>query len=165
MLHFDETLVAAIAFLVFAGVILYLKVPATIAKSLDEQSLAIAKELEQAKQLRLQAEELRQSYEKQQADAVAQAKAMIEQAEEDAKALKKAAKEQLKADIAAKTKAASERIARAEINAIDEVRAFAAQRAIDVAANMFKIEASGKGGEKIFADSLKKVSSSLSKAS
>lgn len=161
MLHFDATLVAALAFLVFVGVILYLKVPGAIAKSLDEQSLAIAKELEQAKQLRLQAEELRKSYEAQQADAEAQAKAMIEQAEADAKALKKAAKEQLNSDIEAKTKAAAERISRAEQNAIDEVRAFAAEKAIDAAQSMFQTEASGKGGEKIFAESLKKVTSSL----
>lgn len=162
MLHFDATLVAAIAFLVFVGVILYLKVPSAIAKSLDEQSLAIAKELEQAKQLRIQAEELRKSYEAQQADAEALAKAMIEQAEEDAKALKKAAKDQLKADIEAKTKAAAERIARAEQNAIDEVRAFAADKAVEAAKVMFQSEASGKGGEKIFAQSLQKVSESLS---
>jgi F-type H+-transporting ATPase subunit b len=162
---FDATLVAAIAFVIFVGALIYLKIPAVIAKGLDEQSAAIAKELEQAKALRQQAEELRLSYQNQQAEAEANAKALIAQAEIDAKDLKERAQVQLEADIAAKAKAASERIARAELAAIDEVRTHAANAAVGMAQDMIAAGTSGKGAEKLFDASLKNVADTIAKAS
>jgi F-type H+-transporting ATPase subunit b len=161
-MHFDATLVAAIAFFVFIGIMLYMKIPASVGAGLDAQSQAIAKELEEAKKLRLQAEELRASYEKQQSEAKAQAEEMIKQAAEDAKTLKAQAKKQLDADIAAKTQAASERIARAEQAAIDEVRAFAANAAVEIAEKMLIEDASKKGGAELLSSSIKNISKKLS---
>ena len=150
MIHFDATTVAAVAFLIFVcGLIFGVKLPSVIGNSLDEQSNAIAKELDHAKQLRIQAEE--------------DAKALIAQAETDAKELKKRAKAQLEADIAAKTKAANDRIERAQANAINEVRAHAANAAIDAAQKMMVAGASGKDADKLFASSLKNIETSISK--
>lgn len=163
-MHFDATTVAAIAFLVFvAGLVFGAKLPSVIGNSLDEQAQNISKELEHAKQLRIQAEELRKSYEAQQQQAEIEAKEMISQAEADAKELKKRASAQLKADIESKTKAASERIARAETKAIEDVRNFAANSAIEAAQKMIIAGSSGKGSEKLFTDSLKEVSSAIAK--
>ncbi|MBN8648572.1 MAG: hypothetical protein J0L55_11500 [Caulobacterales bacterium] len=164
MIHFDATTVAAVAFLIFVcGLIFGVKLPSVIGNSLDEQSNAIAKELDHAKQLRIQAEELRKSYEAQQKQAEEDAKALIAQAETDAKELKKRAKSQLEADIAAKTKAANDRIERAQANAINEVRSFAANAAIDAAQKMMIAGSSGKDADKLFASSLKNIETSISK--
>lgn len=162
MLHFDATLVAALAFACFIGLLIYLKVPSMIAKALDDQSLAIASELEKAKELRVQAESLRASYEQQQKEAEAIAAELIEQAEKDAKALKAKAKKQLEADILAKTKAAEDRIARAEQAAIAEVKAFAAEQAVEAAQKMIIASTAGKGADAILKNSISKITSNLS---
>ncbi len=164
MIHFDATTVAAVAFIIFVcGLVFGVKLPSIIGNSLDEQSNAIAKELDHAKQLRIQAEELRKSYEAQQKQAEEDATALIAQAETDAKELKKRAKAQLEADIAAKTKAANERIERAQTNAINEVRAHAANAAVEAAQKMIVAGSSGKDADKLFATSLKNIENSISK--
>ncbi|KAF0093080.1 MAG: F-type H+-transporting ATPase subunit b [Hyphomonadaceae bacterium] len=161
MLEFDATLVAALAFFAFIGILLYLKLPSTIAKGLDEQSAAIAKELAQARQLRVEAEKLRQSYVDQQNHAQAQANALIAQAKADAKTLKAQAKIQLEADIAAKTKAATEAIKRAEQVAIAEVRAHTAETAIAIAERMIIAGADGKSADALLARSFKTIETKL----
>lgn len=161
-MHFDATLVAAVAFVVFVIVLIALKVPNALAGGLDKQAQEIADELAHAKELRKQAEELRASYEKQQAEAKAQAEAMIKQAAADAEILKTRAKEQLEADIAAKAKSASERIALAEQSAIDDVRAFASGKAIEIAETMLVDSASKKAGADLLSSSIKNISKKLS---
>ena len=161
MLEFDATLVAALAFVSFIGLLLYLKLPATIAKGLDDQSAAIAKELDQARQLRIEAEQLRQSYVDQQNAAQAQAQALIDQAEADAKTLKAQAQVQLQADIASKTKAATEAISRAQQVAIAEVRAHTADAAVSIAERMITASADGKNSDALFTSSLKAIEQKL----
>lgn len=160
-MHFDATLVAALAFIAFIGILLYIGLPATITKALDEQSAAIAKELDQAKKLREQAEALRQSYEEQQKNAAADAKALIKQAKADAARLKANAATALEADIAAKAKAATQRIERAEQLAIAEVRAIATNQAIEMAQVMLSKSASGKGGDALIKASLSNITQKL----
>lgn len=165
MIEFDATLVAALAFVAFIGLLFFLKVPGSIGSGLDNQAKAIADELEKAKQLRVQAEELRKSYEVQTQAAKVEAEAMIAQAKDDAKRLKAQAKVQLKADIEAQTKAAGERISRAEQVAIMEVRQFAANAAVEMAERMIVSSTAGKGGEKLLADSMKAIEGKLTSVS
>ena len=160
-MHFDATLVAGLAFLTFIGLLIFLGLPKMIATALDGQSKAIADELAAAKKLRVQAEELRQSYEAQSANAAAEAKELIKQAKLDAKNLKAQAAIALEADIATKTKNASARIERAEQLAIAEVRALAADQAIEQAKAMLSSSASGKGGEALLKASLANITSEL----
>jgi len=162
MIEFDATSVAALAFIAFIGLLIYIKLPQTIANGLDNQSAAIAKELDQARQLRIEAEKLRQSYVDQQSEAQAQAQAMIKQAEIDAKNLKEQAKIQLEAEIAAKSKAATDAIARAEQIAIAEVRAHTAEAAIGLAERMIIAGVTNKNTDAMFASSLKAIENKLS---
>ena len=46
----------AIAFILFVGVVLYYKLPGKVANALDQRSAAIARELEEARKLRAEAE-------------------------------------------------------------------------------------------------------------
>jgi F-type H+-transporting ATPase subunit b len=118
--------------------------------------------LDQARQLRIEAEKLRQSYVDQQSEAQAQAQAMIKQAEIDAKNLKEQAKIQLEAEIAAKSKAATDAIARAEQIAIAEVRAHTAEAAIGLAERMIIAGVTNKNTDAMFASSLKAIENKLS---
>ena len=51
---FDAPFWALVALILFFAVLIYLKVPGTVAKSLDNRAKGIRDELEQAKRLRVQ---------------------------------------------------------------------------------------------------------------
>jgi F-type H+-transporting ATPase subunit b len=52
----------AVAFLCFVGLLLYMKVPSTIGKSFDDRAEAIRKELDEARRLREEAQDLLADY-------------------------------------------------------------------------------------------------------
>ena len=77
----DNTFWATVALIIFIGVVLYLKVPAMIGKALDERANSIRGELDEARRLREEAQQLLAEYqrkrkeaEKDAADIVAAAK-------------------------------------------------------------------------------------------
>jgi F-type H+-transporting ATPase subunit b len=158
----DATMVAAAGFAVFIGGMLYLKVPGMVLKGLDDQSKKIADELAQAKQLRAEAEALRQSYEDQRVQAESEAGNIIAKAKEDAVRLKAEAETQLAASIATRGRQAEERIKRAEEAAIAEVRAAATNAAITTAEKVLMSSISGKTGEKLVASGIASLSGKFS---
>ena len=161
-MHFDATMVAAIAFLVFIGILLWAKVPGTIMKALDEQSAAIAKELDEARRLRAEAEALRASYAARETNARTEAAALIAKAREDAERLRAEAKATLEKTVAARAAAADARIARAEEAAIAEVRAAASTAALDVAEKVLVATTKGKVAADLLTKSLGEVGNRLS---
>lgn len=96
---------------------------------LDGEIAKIKTELEQAKQLRLEAEQLLQSYKAKEQEALRDAAAMVAQAEREAEQLRAAAMKELQEKLARGEQQAAERIARAEAEALAEVR----RAVIDVA--------------------------------
>lgn len=161
MPHLDATLVAAIAFVVFIGILVWARVPATIAKALDDQSAAIASELDEARRLRAEAEALRASYAAQEASAKAEAEALIARARDDAARLRADAAAQLERTITARAAAADARIARAEEAAVNEVRAAASAAALDVAEKILTSTTRGKVASDLLSRSLASVSDRL----
>ena len=63
------TMWAAIALLIFLGIMIYIKVPAMVSKSLDERAGRIQKELDEAKRLREEAQALLAEYQKKRKEA------------------------------------------------------------------------------------------------
>ena len=77
----DATFWAMIALFIFIGVVIYMKVPGMIAKALDERAAKIRNDLDEARRLREEAQQLlvefqkkRKEAEKEAADMVAAAK-------------------------------------------------------------------------------------------
>ena len=159
---FDATLVAAVGFATFVGGLIALKVPAAMAKGLDDQSNKIANELNEAKRLRTEAEALRQSYIDQQAQALAEADAIIAKAHEDAERLKQDAEAELARAIAARKQQAEDRIARAEQSAVADVRAAASGAALAAAELVLKSSTSGKTGQKLIEGGIKALETGFS---
>lgn len=143
----DATVIAAMSFATFLGGLIYLKVPAMVTKSLDDQSAKIAAELAEAKKLREEAQALRANYEAQRLAAEAHAETIVANAREDAARIKIEAEEKLEASILVRTQQASERIKRAEDAAIYEVRAAATDAAMAVAKKILVASSQGKSGE------------------
>jgi F-type H+-transporting ATPase subunit b len=135
---FDATFFALVAFLIFFVVLILLKVPGTIMSALDARSQAIAKELNDARRLREEAEKLLADYQAKKAAAEAEAKAIVDGAKEQAAAVAEETRQSMMAAMARREKQAEDRIASAETKASDEVRAAAAEAAIAAAERMIR---------------------------
>ncbi len=111
-----------VAFFIFVGIVIYMKAPAMIAAALDQRAEAIRKELDEARRLREEAQDLLADYQQKQRRADDEAKAIVEQAEREAVAIKEQAEKALKESIERRSRTAEEKIARAEAQALAEVR-------------------------------------------
>lgn len=76
-----------IAFLIFAGMLVSMKVPATVGKALDDRAAGIRKDLDDAARLRKEAEQLLADYQRKAREAEAEAKSIIEAAKREAENL------------------------------------------------------------------------------
>ena len=129
----DATFWVGAAFLMFAGVLFYFKVPGMLTKALDERSAKISADLEQARQLREEAQALLANYERKQRDALAEAEEIIARARDEALREADIAAKKLAEAIARRQQAALEKIALAESQAEVEVRDAAIEIAIGAA--------------------------------
>ena len=129
----DATFWVGAAFLIFVGILFYVKVPAMLTGALDDRSKKIADDLDQARQLREEAQALLATYERKQRDALAEAEEIIAHAREEA--LREAANAAAKLDeaIARRQQGALDKIALAEAQAEKEVREAAIEIAIGAA--------------------------------
>lgn len=143
-MHFDMTDPAfwvMIAFFAFIGLILYYKVPKTIGGALDSRAEAIRKELEEARRLRDEAQALLADYKRKSAEAENEAKAILEQAKRESEALASETRKNLTEAVERRTRLAEEKIARAEAQALSEVRSSAVDNAIAAAEKVLKVRA------------------------
>ena len=74
--------------IIFLGILVYFKVPSMMAKNLDKRADDIAAELEQAKKLREEAQQLLAEYQRKRNEAEEEAKSIVAAAEKEAAALR-----------------------------------------------------------------------------
>lgn len=120
----------SIAMLILVGIILWKKVPAMIGASLDGKIAEIRSHLDEAKNLREEAEKIRSEYESKLACAVSEADDMKQRAEKEAETIIAEAKDEATALIARRKKLAEEKIQAAERAAIADIQAHVADTAI-----------------------------------
>ena len=129
----DPARYVLIAFVLVIGVFARAGVHKMILAGLDKRAQKIADEINEARKLREEAQELLASYQRRQREAEEEAAAIIEQAKKDAKRLAVEARSKIEEQTERRTKAAEEKIARAEAQAISEVRGQTADLAIEAA--------------------------------
>ncbi|WP_019961212.1 F0F1 ATP synthase subunit B family protein [Woodsholea maritima] len=127
----DPTFWAFLSLIVFFVVIVFVGAPKAIAKALDDRAEGIRKELDEARRLREEAQEMLATYERRAREAEAEAEAIIEQAKAEAEHLRENAKLELAQRIERRTQMAEQRIAQAEAQATKEVRQMAADLAVE----------------------------------
>ncbi len=132
----DATMWVAIAMLVVIALAVWKKVPATVAAMLDKRIGEIRKQLDEANQLRAEAEALKSEYEAKAAAAVSDAEAMLKHAHAEAEAIVAKAEADATALIVRRKGMAEDKIAAAERAAIAEVRSKAAAAAASAAASL-----------------------------
>lgn len=132
-----------ITFLIFMGVLFYFRVPALIGKALDKRAEGIRTELEEARRLREEAQALLAEYQRKAREAEEEAKSIIEQAKQEAQSLAAETKRQLAEGLARRTKIAEDKIARAEAQALNDVRASAVEAAVAATERLLKERVAG----------------------
>lgn len=128
----------ALAFIVFVGILFYFKVPRQVNAMLDDRAKAIAAELDQARELREEAQALLSSYQRKQAEAEEEAAAIVAQAETEAKAMAENARKQLAEQVERRTRLAETKIAQAEADAVKDVRDAAINVAVAATTSIIK---------------------------
>lgn len=157
----DATFWAFVSLVLFIGLIAYLKVPGKIGAALDKRADTIAKELEEARKLREEAQGLLAEYQRKRREAELEAEAIVAEAKVEAERLTSEANEALEEMIERRTKAAERKIEQAEGQAIAEVRAKAADIAVAAAREILSKTVDGKVADDLLAKSIKEVESRL----
>ncbi|MEQ9519844.1 MAG: F0F1 ATP synthase subunit B [Parvibaculum sp.] len=157
----DATFWVLISFLIFVGLVVYYKVPGMIAAALDKRAADIADELDQARQLREEAQQVLASYQRKQRDAEKEAQAIVEQARGEAERLAVETKNNLAAHVERRTKLAEDKIAQAEAQALQEVRAVAADVAIAAARTIIEQKLDGARATQLLDKSIAEVKAKL----
>jgi len=151
----------AIAFVVFLLVLLYYRVPSLIAKSLDDRAEAIRKELDEARRLREEAQNLLADYQKKHRNAGQEAESILELARREAEVIAQETRASLKDLLERRTQQAEDKIARAEAQAVDDVRAAAIEVAVAAAEKILREKASGAGGSSLVDQSIRDLKGRL----
>jgi F-type H+-transporting ATPase subunit b len=150
-----------VAFLIFAGILWRAGVPAQMAKALDSRADAIRNELDEARRLREEAQALLADYQKKQRDAETEAKAIIDNARREAEALAAETRKQIAEQLERRTKLAEEKIARAEAQAVSEVRSTAVDGALAAAQRILAAKATGAAGSSLIDESIAGLAAKL----
>jgi len=134
----DTSLYVLLAFIVVVVIFARAGVHKTMLGGLDKRAQKISDEINEARKMREEAQELLASYQRRQREAEEEAAAIIEQAKKDAQRLAADAREKIAEQTERRTKAAEEKIARAEAQAISEVRGQTADLAIEAARTIIR---------------------------
>lgn len=147
----------AVSFFAFLGVLAYFGVPAVVGKALDQRAESIRKELDDARRLREEAQQLLADYQRKGLEAEAEAKGIVDQARREAEALAAETRKTLQETLVRRTRLAEEKIARAEAQALGEVRSAAVDAAVKAAERVLQVKAQGATGDKLIADGIESV--------
>jgi F-type H+-transporting ATPase subunit b len=155
------TLWATIALIIFLGAIIYLKVPGMLAKSLDARATKISHELEEARRLREEAQQLLGQYQRKRKEAEQEAADIVAAAKREADMLAAEAHKKTEDYVARRTALAEQKIGQAEREAVSEVRASAVDIAVEAARTLLAGKIDGKAGADLFQASLQDVKAKL----
>ncbi len=134
----DTSTWVSLGFLVVIALFAYLGVHKKIAGALDKRAQDIADELDRARALRDEAQEILAKYQRRQREAEDEAEAIVEQAKRDAARIAGDARIRIEEQLDRRARAAEAKIARAEALAIAEVRGQAADLAIEAAREIIR---------------------------
>jgi F-type H+-transporting ATPase subunit b len=139
----------AVSFFLFVGGLLYLGVHKKLAAVLDARAAAIAKELDEAKRLREEAVKVLADYRRKQGDVVKETKSIIDLASKEAEILAAETRRSMQEQFERRMKLAEDKIARAEVEALREVRAAAAEAAIAAAQTVIAAKLTPEAADKL----------------
>jgi F-type H+-transporting ATPase subunit b len=147
----------ALAFLCFLGLLAYLGAHRKILDALDQRRAHIKSELDQARQLREEAQALLAEFERKGREAESEAEAIIAGAKAEAERLAADAKTKMEDFVVRRTKMAEAKILQAEAQALTDVRSAAADAAVAAAEKILAATARGKVAEDLLTQGIEDV--------
>lgn len=157
----NTNIVVGIGFVIFLGILVYYKVPAMLAGKLDERSVRIRADLDEARALRDEAQALLAAYERRQKEVAVQAEDIVTAARQEALRAAEAAKVDIRATVDRRLAAATEQIAAAEQAAVREVKDRAVALAVAAAGDVLKSSLQPQDAEQLIARSIDEVGAKL----
>jgi len=158
----DASFWVAICVLLFLALIAWKGAFKAIGKALDDRSDTIKAELEEARRLREEAQALLASYKRKQKEAEEHAEEIVQQARHDAESMANQARKDLAERIERRTAMAEAKIASAEAQALADVRAKAADVALDAAEDILKGKMTAAAKSKLVKSGISQMGNLLS---
>lgn len=153
--------VVLLAFILFVGFLVYMKVPGMLGGLLDKRADGIQSELNEAKALREEAQTILASYERKHREVQEHSERIVAAAHEEAKLAAEQAKKDLEATVARRLASAEDEIASAQAKVITEVRDEAVQVAIAAARDVIAKQMTAATGNALVDDAIAMVEAKL----
>jgi F-type H+-transporting ATPase subunit b len=157
----DQTFFAFVGLLIFLGIVVYLKVPGMMAKSLDDRADQIRNELAEAKRLREEAQHLLAEYQRKRKEAEAEAAHIVAAAGREAEMLTAEAKKKTEEFVENRSALSEQKIKQAEVEAMKAVRSAAVDLAIAAAETVLAKKADAKVQSELFKSAVGDVKARL----
>lgn len=151
----------AVSFFLFIGALVYLGVHKKVASALDARALLISKELEEARRLREEAEKVLADYQRKLGDVVTEVDNITALAAKQTETLAAETRQSLKEYFHRRIKLAEGKIARAEMEAVRELRSDAVDVAIAAAQKLITAKLTPARANKLVSASIKALKSKL----
>ena len=151
----------AVAFVILMGVFAYLGVHRTVLQALDHRSERIKAELDDARRLKEEAAKLLADYKSKRTSAEREAEEIIANAKAEAERIASEAKTKMEDFVARRTKTAESKIALAEAQALADVRAAAAEAAVNAASTILSQSVKGPVADDLLAKGITEVREKL----
>ena len=153
-MNIDATFWVAVSFLIFVGLIFYLKVPQKIGQSLDESIKKIKEEIDNAEKLKDEAKNILSEYESKVDKSKEEIKNLIHKAEKQAEANIIKTNEEFHNIVENRKKAAEEKIKQMKTQAIKDVKNSSVDIAIRSVEKIIKNSIDKKKLDKIYISSI-----------
>ena len=157
----DATFFAFVGLVLFLALVVYLKVPGMMARSLDDRADQIRNELAEAKRLREEAQHLLAEYQRKRKEAEAEAAHIVAAAEREAQMLTSEAKKKTEEFVTNRTALSEQKIKQAEAEAMKAVRSAAVDLAIAAAETVLAKQADAKVQSELFGNAVGQVKTRL----
>ena len=156
----DPTFWVAVAFVITVAAV-YRPLSRAFLKLLDGRILRIRQQLDEAQELREEAQKVLAEYKRMQRDAIGEAEQILEQAKQEAKHLREQAEQDLEVQLARREKLAMEKIEQAEAAALQEVRERTVDIAIAASAKLLADKIDESKAESLIDDAIKELPDKL----
>jgi F-type H+-transporting ATPase subunit b len=150
-----------VSFVLLLAVLVYYKIPDKLVKALDDRADRIRAELDEARRLREEARQILADYERKHRDAEKEAEDIIALARREADVFAAESRKGLTESLERRLKLAEEKIARAEEQAIKDIKSKAVEAAVSAAGQLIARGLKGKSAESLVDRSIRDVSAKL----
>jgi len=157
----DSTDWAAVALVLFLALLAYMKVPGLLTRSLDDRAQRIRNELDEARKLREEAQQLLAEFQRKRKEAEQEAEEIVAAATREAESIVTDARQKTEEFVERRNAVAEQKIAQAERDAVNQVRSSAVDLAVAAAERILTDKVDAKMSAELFTKSMGDVKAGL----